>query len=97
MIQLANGAHHSADVFLIHRDARCLLELGNAPSDQLLAADVYGFNVGVGLLPGSLQKSVALRSAEPPLLSRKFDTAGVAVALQGQLLERVDPPGSFFV
>ena len=50
VVQLADGSHHSADVFLIHRDARCLLKLGNAPSDQLLATHVHFLNVAVGLL-----------------------------------------------
>ena len=97
VVQLADGSHHSADVFLIHRDARCVLKLGNAPSDQLLATHVHFLNVAVGLLPGSFQQPVCLRSADPPLASRVFDTGCVAVAFQGQLLELVDPPGSFFV
>ena len=76
-IELADGRHHSSWVSLRFGLASRLQQGLNAPGQHLLPVEVWAFDVVMDLTPCPLDELVALRSGDPPCLSRILETSGV--------------------
>ena len=62
----------------------------NAPGQHLLPVEVWTFDVVMDLMPCPLDELVALRSGDPPRLSRKSETSGIGLPRQDHSLKMFD-------
>ena len=89
-VELADGSHHRSWVSLRFGLASRLQQGLNAPGQHLLPVEVWAFDVVMDLTPCPLDELVALRSGDPPCLSRILETSGVGLPRQDHSLEVFD-------
>ena len=77
VIELTDAGHHSAGVLLLQGLAAGGDERLDGPAQQLLPINAGLVDVVLDLRPGPLHELVALRSGDPPRLSRIYETFGV--------------------